>query len=456
MRHEGGGLGRVFKKMVETGGFEVYFVIFVLAFVCLAEVRTSQSLIRNVLAVSVMNGLVYMKNWLICIVSLLTGVAVSAQEALWGGGELVSPEIQPDNRVTIRVTAPEARKVEVTGDFLPVRQIETPYGKTEAPGLAPLTRLANGVWEYTTPAPLAPELYSYTLLIDGCKTIDPNNVHVARDVASVFNIFLIEGGRADLYKVNDVPHGTVSRVWYHSQTLGKDRRMTVYTPAGYENSGRKYPVFYLLHGMGGDEEAWVTLGRAAQILDNLIAEGLAEPMIVVMPNGNVAMEAAPGETSDGLIRPTMQLPHTMDGEMERHFPDVVEYVDAHYRTIRRMESRAIAGLSMGGFHSLHISKQYPTLFGYVGLFSAAILPRDEASSPIYADMETKLATQFSVTPRLYWMGIGKTDFLYEANADFRQMLDEKGYTYIYYESDGGHTWRNWRIYLTEFVPLLFR
>lgn len=403
-----------------------------------------------------MKSMLLMKRWLFCFVALLTGAVVSAQEALWSGGELISPEIHPDNRVTIRVAAPDARKVEVTGDFLPVRQIETPYGKAEAPGVAPLTRLENGVWEYTTPAPLAPELYSYTLLIDGCKTVDPNNVHVARDVASVFNIFLIEGGRADLYKVNDVPHGTVSRVWYPSPTLGTDRRMTIYTPAGYESSGRKYPVFYLLHGMGGDEEAWVTLGRAAQILDNLIAEGKAEPMIVVMTNGNVAMEAAPGETADGLIRPTMHLPHTMDGEMERHFPDVVEYVDAHYRTIRRREARAIAGLSMGGFHSLHISKQYPGMFGYVGLFSAAILPRDGASSPIYADSEAKLAAQFAVSPLLYWIGIGKNDFLYAANAEYRHLLDEKGYPYRYYESEGGHTWRNWRIYLTEFVPLLFQ
>lgn len=379
-----------------------------------------------------------------------------AQEALWSDGSLVSPEILPDNRVTIRVVASDAQKVEVVGDFLPPMEIDTPQGKAYTQGTAQMTRRADGVWEYTTPAPLAPELYGYSIQVDGFRTVDPGNVHVVRDVASIFNVFLIEGGRADLYKVNDVPHGTVSRVWYHSETLGADRRMTVYTPAGYENSGRKYPVLYLLHGMGGDEEAWVTLGRAAQILDNLIAEGKAEPMIVVMPNGNVAMEAAPGQTSDGFIQPTMQLPHTMDGEMERHFPDLVEFVDAHYRTIRRAESRAIAGLSMGGFHSLHISKQYPGMFGYVGLFSAAILPRDGVGSSIYADTESKLATQFAVMPKLYWIAIGKDDFLYEANVEYRRLLDEKGYPYTYYESEGGHTWRNWRIYLTEFVPQLFQ
>lgn len=224
-----------------------------------------------------------MKRFILFAALLAGGFAASAQEAIWGGGEVVSPEILPDNRVTIRVLAPEARKVEVTGDFLPAQRVETPFGQADAAGVAALVPVGNGLWEYTTPAPLAPELYSYTILVDGFRTTDPSNVYAIRDVASVSNVFLIEGGRADLYRVDDVPHGTVSHVWYPSSVLGEDRRMTVYTPAGYENSGRKYPVLYLLHGMGGDEEAWVSLGRAAQILDNLIAAGEAVPMIVVMP-----------------------------------------------------------------------------------------------------------------------------------------------------------------------------
>lgn len=396
-----------------------------------------------------------MKKFCLCAAALAAGLAAFAQQALWGGGEIISPELLPDNRITIRVLAPEARKVEVTGDFLPARKAKSPFGEVETAGVAPLVRGENGLWEYTTPAPLAPELYSYTLLIDGFKTTDPNNVYTIRDVASVFNVFLIDGGRADLYKVDDVPHGTVSRVWYPSPTLGGDRRMTVYTPAGYENSGRKYPVFYLLHGMGGDEEAWVSLGRAAQILDNLIAEGKAEPMIVVMTNGNVSQQAAPGESPSGFVMPTPQLPRTMDGAMETHFPDVVKYVDAHYRTIRRKDARAIAGLSMGGFHALHISKQYPDLFDYVGLFSAAIVPPQGVESPIYRNSDEKLAAQFARNPKLYWIGIGSSDFLYDANQEFRCRLDAMGYPYTYYETDGGHTWRNWRIYLSEFAQLIF-
>ena len=150
----------------------------------------------------------------------------------------------------------------------------------------------DGIWEFTS-APLAPELYSYSFVVDGLMMRDPSNVYMIRDVASVTNVFIIGGGRADLYKVNDVPHGSVTRVWYESPSLKMNRRLTVYTPAGYEqNKSKKYPVFYLLHGAGGDEEAWIALGRTAQILDNLIAQGKAEPMIVVMTNGNAGEQAA--------------------------------------------------------------------------------------------------------------------------------------------------------------------
>ncbi|MDE6855442.1 MAG: esterase, partial [Muribaculaceae bacterium] len=208
--------------------------------------------------------------------------------------------------------------------------------------------------------------------------------------------------------------------------------------------------------MGGDENAWAELGRATQILDNLIARGEAEPMIVVMTNGNVDMEGAPGETSLGFTPPTTQLPKTMEGTFERHFPDVVRYVDSNYRTIADKEHRAIAGLSMGGFHSLHISKEYPDMFDYVGLFSAAILPREGTVSPIYDNLDGKLAAQFADAPRLYWIAIGEKDFLYDANKDYRKMLDDKGYRYVYRESPDGHIWKNWRIYLTEFIPQLFK
>lgn len=393
-----------------------------------------------------------MKRLTALTVALLIGVTMFAQQALWGSAPVVSPEIHGNNTVTFRFKAPKAVRVQLTGDFLPVQK----NAKFEAPGIVDLKEGQEGVWEYTTPEPLKPELYSYSFIVDGLRVNDPSNVYLIRDVSTLTNVFIIGGDRADFYKVNPVPHGTVSRVWYDSPALGLERRMTVYTPAGYETGGKRYPVLYLLHGMGGDEEAWISLGRTAQILDNLIAQGKAKPMIVVMPNGNASQEAAPGESSRGMVPPTMQLPKTMEGSYEQAFPEIVKFIDKNYRTVKSKSGRAIAGLSMGGFHSLHISKQYPDMFNYVGLFSAAIMPNKEASSPIYENMEGKLKVQFDKKPALYWIAIGKTDFLYKANEEYRKLLDKKGYKYTYYESDEGHIWRNWRIYLTEFVPMLFR
>ena len=391
-----------------------------------------------------------MRKILFFSVLMLVCTVAFAQQALWGGAPVISPEIHDNNTVTFRLKAPKAVKVQVTGDFLPTQKIKTPFGEFDGPGVVDLKEGKEGVWEFTTPEPLKPELYSYSFIMD------PSNVYMIRDVASVTNVFIIGGERADLYKVNDVPHGTVSRIWYNSPTLGMNRRMTVYTPAGYETSGKRYPVFYLLHGMGGDEEAWIALGRTSQILDNLIAQGKAEPMIVVMTNGNASQEAAPGETHYGMVPPSMNLPKTMEGSFETAFPEVVKFIDKTYRTKANKQNRAIAGLSMGGYHSLHISKQYPDMFNYVGLFSAAIMPDKKVQSPIYDDFDQKLKIQFSKKPALYWIGIGTADFLYQSNTDFRKMLDEKGYKYTYYETGEGHIWKNWRIYLTEFAPQLFK
>lgn len=397
-----------------------------------------------------------MRKILFFSVLMLVCTVAFAQQALWGGAPVISPEIHDNNTVTFRLKAPKAVKVQVTGDFLPTQKIKTPFGEFDGPGVVDLKEGKEGVWEFTTPEPLKPELYSYSFIVDDLKIMDPSNVYMIRDVASVTNVFIIGGERADLYKVNDVPHGTVSRIWYNSPTLGMNRRMTVYTPAGYETSGKRYPVFYLLHGMGGDEEAWIALGRTSQILDNLIAQGKAEPMIVVMTNGNASQEAAPGETHYGMVPPSMNLPKTMEGSFETAFPEVVKFIDKTYRTKANKQNRAIAGLSMGGYHSLHISKQYPDMFNYVGLFSAAIMPDKKVQSPIYDDFDQKLKIQFSKKPALYWIGIGTVDFLYQSNTDFRKMLDEKGYKYTYYETGEGHIWKNWRIYLTEFAPQLFK
>ena len=400
-----------------------------------------------------------MKKYITLAACVMVALSANAQQALWGQASVVSPEINADKTVTFRLHAPKAVKVEVTGDFLPTQKLEIPgFGSYDAPGVGELKEGKGGVWEYTTPTPVAPELYTYTFKVDGQTMIDPSNVYINRDINSLSSLLLVDGNElTEHFKVKDVPHGTVSKIWYHSDHEGIDRRLTVYTPAGYETSGKKYPVFYLLHGIGGDEEAWYTQGRATQILDNLIAEGKAEPMIVVMTNGNISQHAAPGEGPEGMIPVTMSLPKTMEGTFETCFPEIVKFIDKTFRTKAQKKFRAIGGLSMGGFHSGNISRQYPEMFNYVGLFSAAI-GKETPGSEIYTNVDEKLATQFNAKncPALYYIAIGNSDFLYKDNMEYKAKLEANGYPFVYKETDGGHIWRNWRIYLDDFAPRLFK
>ena len=395
------------------------------------------------------------KHFFSIVCMLFLSISSFSQQALWGGAQIISPEVNPDHSVTFRFMAPRADTVRITGDFLPTEKIKTKWGEFDGPGKANLTKDDKGLWSFTSKQ-LASDLYSYSFIVDGLSTTDPNNVYKSRDVASVFDVFIVGGGKADLYLVNKVPHGTIARRWYDSPGNGMARRITIYTPPGYETSKDKFPVLYLLHGMGGDEEAWIALGRTAQILDNLIAQGKAKPMIVVMPNGNVAQEAAPGESSLGYYKPTMQLPNTMDGKYEETFPDIIKFIENNYRVKADKADRAVAGLSMGGYHSLHISRYYPNTFDYIGLFSAAIMPNDKVKSKVYDNFDTTLEAQMKNGYKLYWIGIGKSDFLYKNITDYRAKLDGMGMKYTYRESEGGHTWTNWRVYLSEFAPLLFK
>lgn len=391
---------------------------------------------------------------LLCTLFTL-GTKTYAQEDLFGGQEIISPEIHEDDSVTFRFLAPNATSVKLTGDFLPTVKTETPMGEMDAPGSVELTKGEKGVWSYTTKI-LSPELYSYAFLVNGLKTIDPNNPFLIRDVASVTNILIVGDGQADLYRVKDVPHGTIAKRWYDSPGLQMDRRITIYTPPGYEKSKENYPVLYLLHGAGGDEEAWMELGRTSQIMDNLIAAGKAKPMIVVMPNGNVSQDASPGMGSDGYYKPQFMAPQTMNGVYESNFMDIVKFTEENYRVKAAKEHRAIAGLSMGGYHSFHISRYYPNTFDYIGLFSAALMPREDVSGKVYTDIDGGLHKQMENGYKLYLIGIGKTDFLYKANEEYRAKLDQMGMPYEYVETEGGHIWRNWRIYLSQFVPQLFQ
>lgn len=397
-----------------------------------------------------------MKRISILIFSFIVLFAINAvaQQNLFITQDITSGDVNSDNSVTFRFIAPNAKNVMIAGDFLPTKK-GNPVGGMVGSGLASMIKDEKGIWTYTS-KPLESELYSYLFVVDDVATIDLNHPYVFRDFATLCNVFIVGNGQADLYKVNDIPHGSLSHRWYDSEKLGMDRRINIYTPPGYEKSGEKYPVLYLLHGAGGDEDEWVNFGRAAQIMDNLIYQGKAKPMIVVMPNGHAGMEAAPGESSWGFYKPKHLTKGTMDGAFEASFGEIIDFVEANYRVISDKAHRAIAGLSMGGFHAFHISRYYPNTFDYVGLFSAAIMERKDVTGGIYSNIDVTLQRQRDNGLKLYWIGIGNEDFLYDANKQLRTKLDSIGLKYTYMETDGGHIWKNWRIYLTEFVPLLFK
>ncbi len=363
---------------------------------------------------------------------------------------IVSPEILPDNKVTFRVYAKDASKITVSGEW------QAGFNASEA-----MVKGDTGMFMLTV-GPLKPELYGYTFAVDGVTSIDANNVLVRRDGARYQSFFIIPGNESDLYvQKNGVPHGNVSKVWYNSPVLEMDRRLYVYTPAGYENSGQKYPVFYLLHGAGGDEDAWTDMGRAAQIMDNLIAEGKAKPMIVVMTNGNANQAGAQNTVTNVTAQgDAMTAYQRLAGKFEVHLvKDVVPFIQKNYRVLTDEDNRAIAGLSMGGGHTQTITNDNPGMFGYIGVFSMGIMnfgPQNQDAAKLDQVRDTKIEALKKSGYKLYWVGCGKDDFVYQSVINLRNTLDKHGFKYTYRESTGGHTWANWRIYLSEFAPLLFK
>jgi len=391
---------------------------------------------------------------ILLLVGCLVAMSSFAQQQLGQRPRVKSPVVNADGTVTFNFYDPSAQRVSVSGDFEEIRNKRLD-----------MTKQDNGVWTVTTSA-LNPELYSYSISVDGQRFVDPANSYVNRDISTLSNIFIVSKSVDDkghLYSVNNVPHGMLSRVWYDSPTLGQQRRMTVYLPAAYDGK-KRFPVMYLLHGHGGDETAWGDLGRASQIMDNLIAEGKCVPMIVVMPNGNPTCNAAPGWWHEGMYTPDGNAFNQRGAKatMEESFMDIVNFVDSHYMTIKKRSGRAVTGLSMGGGHTFGISRLYPDTFDYYGLQSAATSMAmggalgGRGNNQPDAKYDEQMKRLFDSKPKLFWIAIGKDDFLMQQNTNLRKYLDEKGYTYEYYENDGGHIWRNWRIYLTMFAQKIFK
>ncbi|MEZ4852470.1 MAG: alpha/beta hydrolase-fold protein [Bacteroidia bacterium] len=360
---------------------------------------------------------------------------------------VISPDIQEDHTVIFRLRAPEAQSVKLVGTM-----------NADFSGLE-MKKNAEGVFELKI-GPIEPDMYVYTFIVDGVRTLDPGNNIVVRDGSYIESRLMIPGKLTELYDVKEVPHGRVSSVWYKAETLGMNRRCMVYTPPGYDKSTESYPVLYLLHGAGGDEEAWISRGRTNYILDNLIAQGKAKPMIVVIPNGNASATSAPGETPLELRfqqeAGVMASPRAMVGNKipESLVNDLIPFIEANYRVKSNRENRALAGLSMGGYQTQKTSNLYPEKFNYIGVMSMGLYS-------MFGDYDkeehiAQLKALEKAKPKLYWIGCGKTDFLYQGVLDLLKLYDEIGFTYTYRESEGGHSWNNWRLYLSELAPVLFK
>jgi enterochelin esterase-like enzyme len=386
------------------------------------------------------------------------------------GPRVVSPEILPDKRVIFRLLAPKANEVTLTGHW-------------ENGTNVPMTKDDLGIWSVTV-GPLGEQLWGYSYTVDGVKVLDPGNAELQRDGNRYENLLMISGPASDMWDFKDVPHGQVEAIWYPSEILKeKSRRMFVYTPPNYHTSTAKYPVLYLLHGGGGDEDAWDTMGRADIIMDNLLAAGKIKPMIVVMPNGNATQTVSqgygfgptpaltsvvaplppgqaragrgpggPGGTAPGGAPGGQAAGGRAPQPYEGSYPqslvkEIVPFIERNYRVVVNKNSRAIAGLSMGAGHTIAATNNNPGVFGYIGVFSGG--------GRIDDTFEKQLTALKASGVKYYWLGAGDTDMAHAGTVALAEEVKKEGFVTSYHEMPGIHYWFIWRKSLSDFAPLLF-
>lgn len=362
------------------------------------------------------------------VLGLAVGVNALAQAPR--PAQVQSPVVHPDRTVTFSFRAPNARKVELSGQFLRGNQA--------------LTAAENGVWSVTV-GPVEPNLYPYAFVVDGVTVADPANPEVFPNELFKNSLVDIPGDKPSLHSVQAVPHGELTYCYYQSKTLGRTRPLVIYTPPDYRNSKKTYPVLYLVSGTTDTEETWFRAGRANFILDNLIAQKKAVPMIIVMPYGNMMMGTPPPTSPQA-------------ANMYKVFNDelvgnIVPYVEANYRVSRNREKRAIAGFSRGGGQSLFTGFNNLDKFAWMGSYSAYLTPEvfDKHFGSVAADPQ---ATNRKL--KLLWLGVGKADFLYQQAVTFDDYLKAKKIEHQSLVTEGGHTWMNARHYLSETLQLYFK
>lgn len=362
---------------------------------------------------------------------ILFFIASSGINGQSGMQNFISPEVNKDRTVTFRLRAPNAKDVKLSTQFIRGQQA--------------MTKDANGIWTITL-GPVEPEIYPYSFIVDGIQVADPKNSWIFPNEGFQNSVIEIPDATPKVYSIQNVPHGTVSYRYYYSKELGT-RPLVIYTPPGYEqNVNEKYPVFFLLHGTTDTEETWTKVGRANIILDNLIAQGKAKPMIIVMPYGR----AFPVITKEsGSLRNWENLQ-----EFQKDFKNyILPFVENNYRVKPGPENKAIAGFSGGGGTSLYIGLGNPDLFAYVCGYAPGMLQSefDRNNAVPFANPELT-----NKRLKLFWLGCGKEDSLYGVLQQYLKVLDEKKIKYQSFITDGGHTWMNCKKFLNETAPLLFK
>ena len=385
-----------------------------------------------------------MRNTFVLVLSVGIGSLLSAQAPTPGtpsggrGGRGGAPPAQPayevhsDHTVTFKLRAPDATDVKISGDFTQTAQA--------------LTKAADGTWSLTV-GPLRPALYNYAFTVNGVRVVDPANPMLgAADRGTGSSLFEVKVDKPAPWDIQPVPHGTVHINYYVSKKFESPRMVYIYTPPGYETSNAKYLALYLMHGAGGEESSWYAEGRANLILDNAIAQGTAKPMIVVMPYGRPSPSAMFGPNSPPSQTQGVVFPNDV-------VEDVIPFAEKTYRISARADDRAIAGLSMGGNQTLEVGLTHLDTFHYIGAFSPVVF-----NQSVEQDFKELLADSAASNKKikLLYIYCGKTDTLFPSIQSFSKLLDERHINHKFIETEEWHVWRNWRDYLADFVPRLFR
>lgn len=378
---------------------------------------------------------------------LLTGITFFISGITIGqpprGPFVISPQVLPDKKVTFRYLAPSAKEVKLGGSQFGANQVL-------------MIKDSIGIWSVTV-GPIRPDIYPYSFNVDGVTVMDPANKDYFPNERFKASLVDVPGFSSLVHSMRDVPHGSVNYEYYPS-VQGTTGSLVIYTPPGYANDpSKKYPVFYLIGGTTDTEETWFKVGKTNLILDNLIAEGKATPMIIVMPYGNIAAKVAEqngnSKPADPIGRESADAMNRMKSFAEDLTNNVIPYVDKNYRTIGNKDNRAIGGFSRGGGQTLRTAFWNMDKFSWICCYSAYLPPKEMENSfqSIVADPR-KTNKQL----RLLWVSVGNEDFLYNDTAEFLNYLSSKKINYKSLITGGGHTWMNTKVFLAETAQLLFK